>query len=76
MALGPLKQLDEGRRGRTVRALAYYPALPATPWHDPACFPWLQRLQASRGMILKELEAAMAIDEDGGGCNPWVGNDW
>ena len=53
MALGPLKELDEGRRGRTVRALAYYPSLPATPWHDPTSFPWLEDLQANRGMMLE-----------------------
>jgi hypothetical protein len=63
-----------------VRALAYYPALPAMPWHDPSSFEWLNRLQANRGVILEELEATLNMLGEGNGKgesderrNPWVG---
>ena len=67
----------QGRRGRTVRALAYYPALPAMPWHDPLSFEWLKRLQANRGIILEELEATLSMlgeakSDDDERRNPWV----
>jgi hypothetical protein len=39
------------------RGLGPYPGLTATPWHDPATFGLVRRLEASAGPILRELRA-------------------
>ena len=70
MSLGPLKDMDEGRR--QVRALCYYQGLalqpapprsnpvrytPLQPFHDPDDFPWLAALRSQTAVIRQELDA-------------------
>jgi len=71
VALGPLKDLEDGRR--QVRALCYFPGLLAQPWHPPAQFSWLGHLQASRDAVKSELQAHLRAG--GVGEEAWGGND-
>ena len=74
LALGPTAALEGGRR--RVRPLCHFPNLePSRPWHDPAAFAWLPRLEEKRGVILEELEAALAASGEGSLQGLWTGND-
>jgi len=55
LSLGPLKDMEEGRR--QVRAVAYYPGLSHQPTHDYARFTWLHALHARADTIRSELDA-------------------
>ncbi|THD59889.1 aspartyl/asparaginyl beta-hydroxylase domain-containing protein [Phenylobacterium sp.] len=40
--------------------LLHYPRLPAIPFYDRALFPWLPDLEAASGLIVEELQGALA----------------
>ena len=67
-SLGPLKDLDEGRR--QVRAAAYYPGLSHQPFHDFKDFEWLRKLHADHGPIREELDRYLESPD-----NKWTGNN-
>jgi aspartyl/asparaginyl beta-hydroxylase (cupin superfamily) len=67
-SLGPLKDLDEGRR--QVRAAAYYPGLSHQPFHDFEQFGWLRALHANPDTIRTELEQYLSSPH-----NKWAGNN-
>ena len=71
VALGPLKDLDGGRR--QVRALCFFPGLEASPWHDPQTIGWLQGGAVEKLAAVGRVELDAALSRDG--LAAWGGND-
>ena len=67
-SLGPLKDLDEGRR--QVRAAAHYPGLSHKPCHDFMDFAWLRALHARLDVMRTELEEYLRRPD-----SRWSGNN-
>lgn len=53
----------------------FFPGLTARPWHDPADFDWVPRVEAAYGEILEELMSLRTLDGGGDGFHTFRDND-